>query len=34
MVVLNAINKDHLKGAAVGVGVCAVRILYIQKKSN
>ena len=33
MVVLNAINKDHLKGAAVGVGVCS-RILYIQKKSN
>ena len=29
MVVLNAINKDHLKGAAVGVGVCAVGYLSL-----
>lgn len=33
MVVLNAINKDHLKGAAVGVGVCAVGY-YIYKKNQ
>lgn len=32
MVVLEAINKDHLKGAAVGVGVCAVGY-YIYKKN-
>ena len=33
MVVLDAINKDHLKGAAVGVGVCAVGY-YIYKKNQ
>ena len=33
MVVLEAINKDHLKGAAVGVGVCAVGY-YIYKKNQ
>ena len=33
MVVLNAINKDHLKGVAVGVGVCAVGY-YIYKKNQ
>ena len=33
MVVLNAINKDHLKGAAVGVGVGAVGY-YIYKKNQ
>ena len=33
MVVLDAINKDHLKGAAVGVGVCAVGY-YIYKKNK
>ena len=32
MVVLNAINKDHLKGAAVGVGVSVG--YYIYKKNQ
>ena len=31
--ILSAINKDHIKGAAVGVGVCAVGY-YIYKNRN
>ena len=31
--ILSAINKDHIKGAAVGVGVCAVGY-YIYKKNQ
>ena len=34
MVVLNAINKDHVIGAAVGVGVCAVGYYAYKKNQN
>ena len=29
----NTITKDHLVGAAVGVGVAAVAFIYIKKSS-
>lgn len=31
--ILSAINKDHIKGVAVGVGVCAVGY-YVYKKNQ
>lgn len=33
MVLLESINKDHVKGALVGVGVCAASY-YIYKKNQ
>ena len=33
MAILSAINKDHIKGVAVDVGVCAVGY-YVYKKNQ